>query len=196
MNTFTILMSILGIFGTLLAPFLPEWWRSRKGGGGRDTPASGEARAAPAGAGTYQPSRPFASPATSAVAVRRGISKSLAFGMVGLLLWKLPLPGCCVILPGLWIGIRDIRAAAGRVVLWAKPGAVLCALAFVAFMAHSILTGATSPARQDGNSSGTTSQPATVCSTWVETCPLIVSMPVSESCYCETDVGPVYGTSH
>jgi hypothetical protein len=64
-------------------------------------------------------------------------SRSLWWGLAGLVLWLLPILGYIVTLPGLFTAIRDIRSPGTR--RYAMIGLVLCLLAFTLTIINSAI---------------------------------------------------------
>ena len=65
------------------------------------------------------------------------ISKSLWYGLAGIVLWVLPILGYLVTLPGLFAAIRDVRSPGTR--RHARIGLALCVLALVLTIINSAI---------------------------------------------------------
>jgi hypothetical protein len=83
------------------------------------------------------PQRPWAAPAASYATAAVKISKSLWWGIAGLILWLIPILGYIATLTGLFIAIRDIRSPGLR--RYAMAGLIICLIAFACTLVNSAI---------------------------------------------------------
>jgi len=80
---------------------------------------------------------PAPAPPPSYVGSALKISKSLWWGIAGMILWLIPILGYVATLTGLFIAIRDIRSPGTR--RYAMAGLILCLVAFAFTLVNSAI---------------------------------------------------------
>lgn len=74
-------------------------------------------------------------PGGTVVAASARTSKAFWLGLAGLILWVIPLIGYCVIIPGLWIGIREMNGPRRRT----GAGVAMCVIALALALVNSAI---------------------------------------------------------